>query len=770
MTRSPARFVVSRWLLLSALGLGLAADDAASATKDSARAATPTSIVAAPTSTTPATPESFLALCEEAEACFRHAVTADRRNGATPNRDDELSLRLDRLRVVMEKHPGSLWAKRAGLVSGVWLREKDPARAIQFLRGAKRDFPVLEDYVRLWTGEALLKLGDTAESAALLQSIAEAVPDSLVAARSTYEAAESWVRVGQCDRAVELFPKALKPDDRESTFSLGYLHWADCLTQMKRTAEARETLRRLWVKYPNSAEAREAYHRLTTGAERWTPSAEDRYQRAKELHAQAFHEEAVDEFRHFLSMANGDARVADAKQKLGLSLVRLKRYDHAKSVFQEVIANHPSEAGEAAVWLARVHLRQSEGDALQALSQTPPKVSLTSDQRAMLHILRGVWLEDQGQIEPAVAAYRKVQDLGESSQHRIEALWKIGWAWYRAGHWKDSLGALQRLAESKDSEPLVPQALYWMARASERMQDEVGAAALYEKVCQRYPVTYYCQLARTRQPSLATSGSPVEVDAALPGPESLPGDKREEITRDAAYRRAVELRVLGLDPDAARELTALTQRYSRDSTIVLALSRLLSETGAHGQALRLARLHFREDLEMRGTLASPALWKVGYPTVFVPTAEAQGAKGVDPYLVAAVIREESQYDGRAVSRVGAIGLMQVMPATASTVAKKFGLADVKREDLFDEQTNVRIGVRYLEQLLEQFQGNVVYAVASYNAGPQAVSGWIGKNGQRDPDEFVELIPYQETRLYVKRVVRSYREYLRLQTQNGKRGT
>jgi soluble lytic murein transglycosylase len=139
----------------------------------------------------------------------------------------------------------------------------------------------------------------------------------------------------------------------------------------------------------------------------------------------------------------------------------------------------------------------------------------------------------------------------------------------------------------------------------------------------------------------------------------------------------------------------------------------------------------------------------------------QAAQSVDPDLLSAIIREESQYDERAVSRVGALGLMQVMPATANTVAKKLGMAEVKRDDLFDEETNVRIGARYVAQLLEQFSGNIIYTVAAYNAGPQAVSGWIAKYGQREPDEFVELIPYQETRLYVKRVLRSYREYQRL---------
>jgi soluble lytic murein transglycosylase len=155
------------------------------------------------------------------------------------------------------------------------------------------------------------------------------------------------------------------------------------------------------------------------------------------------------------------------------------------------------------------------------------------------------------------------------------------------------------------------------------------------------------------------------------------------------------------------------------------------------------------------------LWNAAYPTGLISTISMQGVDGVDPFLVAAIIREESQYDWRAVSRVGAIGLMQVMPATANEVAQRYRLPDVARDDLFDQETNIRIGVRYIGQLLARFSGNLVHAVAAYNAGPIAVESWVVAYRGRSDDEFVELIPFQETRQYVKRVLRSYREYVRL---------
>jgi soluble lytic murein transglycosylase len=236
---------------------------------------------------------------------------------------------------------------------------------------------------------------------------------------------------------------------------------------------------------------------------------------------------------------------------------------------------------------------------------------------------------------------------------------------------------------------------------------------------------------------------------------------RAEIEQHSAYRRAIELKTLGLESDAARELAGLTDRYNRDPDVLMALATMLNEVGAYHHALRLARARFRDKLERTGGIVDPSLWKVAYPTGLLPMIKGQGANGVDPYLVAAIIREESQYDRQAVSRVGAIGLMQVMPGTASNVAQRLGLPAVGRDDLFDQETNIQIGVRYVEQLLEQFSGNITLTIAAYNAGPIVVRSWIALHPGRSQDEFVELIPYQETRQYVKRVLRSYREYIRL---------
>jgi soluble lytic murein transglycosylase len=155
------------------------------------------------------------------------------------------------------------------------------------------------------------------------------------------------------------------------------------------------------------------------------------------------------------------------------------------------------------------------------------------------------------------------------------------------------------------------------------------------------------------------------------------------------------------------------------------------------------------------------LWQLYYPLGYgdhVRTA-AQGA-GLDPYFVAAVIREESSYDPRARSGVGAIGLMQLMPDTARLVAQELGRPLGEVDALWEPPLNIALGTRYLGQLRGRFQEPLL-AVAGYNAGPHRVQRWVAERPRADIEEFVDQIPFDETRAFAKRVFTSWHHYRRL---------
>ena len=503
------------------------------------------------------------------------------------------------------------------------------------------------------------------------------------------------------------------------------------------------------------------------GSRGWFSRGE-RLARAQAYLGQSFHAEAIEELRKFFATDPKSPRRAEAKLKLGIAQVRLKQYDEARETFRALVKDGGVESHEASVWLARVYLRQGQGDKLLDLAKTLPTTSLSAEQKGQIALFAGMWLEDQGRFDDAILRYRQVAKIGEPLSQRAEARWRVGWIFYRTARYREAGDELRPLVDQHDYD-FEPQALYWMGRAAELSQ-QPHARDLYAQLCQRYVHTYYCQLARERVDltlSEPHAAEPIAVTPLVNGGTPANGEAtrsvtaRAEVGQQPAYRRALELKTLGLDSDATRELVGLTDRYNQDPDVLMALATMLNEVGAYHHALRLARARFRDKLERTNGMVDPSLWKVAYPTGLLPTIKSQAVKNVDPYLVAAIIREESQYDWQAVSRVGAIGLMQVMPGTAHIVAQRLGLPAVGRDDLFDQETNIQIGVHYVEQLLEQFSGDVALTIASYNAGPLVVGTWVALYPGRSQDEFIELIPYQETRQYVKRVLRSYREYIRL---------
>jgi len=151
-----------------------------------------------------------------------------------------------------------------------------------------------------------------------------------------------------------------------------------------------------------------------------------------------------------------------------------------------------------------------------------------------------------------------------------------------------------------------------------------------------------------------------------------------------------------------------------------------------------------------------------YPLAFWDLIQRKAQeRGIDPYLVLALIRQESLFNERARSPAAAFGLMQLIPPTATRVAKQLGLAVPSRERLYEPEVNLTLGTQYLKDLLQRYSNNWYKALAAYNAGEAAVDRWERELATDDIEEFVERIPYVETRGYVKLVMRNHRIYKRL---------
>jgi soluble lytic murein transglycosylase len=330
------------------------------------------------------------------------------------------------------------------------------------------------------------------------------------------------------------------------------------------------------------------------------------------------------------------------------------------------------------------------------------------------------------------------------------SLWHLGWLAWLAGDARGAAENWTRLTEPGVDRGYRVLALYWAARARAQQGDAEGAERFFTRVLAETPRTYYGVLAATRLPGRTPTGAKA--------PVALPVEPSRALAADPGWARFELLRRIGLVEEAVAELEDVAERASSDPVRLYAVSSAYVREERYHLALRI----FRRSLIPLAVTGDPALpqafWETFYPFGWrSEVMEAAARSGLDPYLIAAVVREESSYYPRALSRAGARGLMQLMPETGLPMLPGKG---AREEHLDDPVQNLRLGTRFLAALLREFRDPRV-ALAAYNAGPKRVRQWWSARRTDDVEAWVELIPYDETRHYVRRVMLAWDEYRRI---------
>lgn len=292
--------------------------------------------------------------------------------------------------------------------------------------------------------------------------------------------------------------------------------------------------------------------------------------------------------------------------------------------------------------------------------------------------------------------------------------------WQKLRRWTDGVPA---------NEDIKYRWFYWHARALEQTGDVEKSARIYSSIANKRD--YYGFLAADR----LNIGYSME-HKPLP---DIPEEK-EKIARLPGVLRAEELRAIGEKSQARREWQyALLQMTAYQKEVA---ARFAADRGWHDVAIiSLGSAHSYDDLEVR--------FPIPYESLISGSAKK---RALDPGWVYALVRSESAFMEDIKSPAGAMGLMQVMPQTGKATAKSMGMKNYKTEYLLEAEINIPIGSTYLKQMLNKFNGNMILATAAYNAGPHRVKSWLPKSGCMDPDIWVEQIPFDETRTYVRRVM------------------
>jgi soluble lytic murein transglycosylase len=356
--------------------------------------------------------------------------------------------------------------------------------------------------------------------------------------------------------------------------------------------------------------------------------------------------------------------------------------------------------------------------------------------------------------------------------YRADGLFHLFWLLRSKGEWEKGLSVLERLSSeygaTRSAE--AERAEYWRGKALIELKRPADAASVFDSLARSHPTSYYAMQARARLASIdPVKAKLLAADQAKRTPPAPLAFALGSLGGEPHLDAALALHRLGLELDATDELMAIPNdrlRAEPDGMRLLVL--LLSRMGQPAIAQQIARSTLAQQLAGPLTPETMQTWLAAFPLAFrEPLQKACEKAKLEPDLFQALIREESALDPKALSWAGAVGLSQLMLPTAKEVASHLGMkaSNITKDALVDPELNLTLGSTYIAGLLKRFNGNPALALAAYNAGPGSVNKWLGMNGQEDLDAFVEEIPVEETRHYVKRVLQSFNIYQLLYQQS-----
>ena len=359
--------------------------------------------------------------------------------------------------------------------------------------------------------------------------------------------------------------------------------------------------------------------------------------------------------------------------------------------------------------------------------------------------------------------FRRLVDAFPNGKHAAYAHWKICWrAWLDdAPNRADLLNEhIRRYGGASTGAG----AIYWLGRLHEETGRRSEAAAHFNAVMGGFPHYYYAFLAerRLRRMGSVTASPTTErkILDSLPAVRALASEPLAET--QVLLDRGGELHQLGFDEDARTEYSRVDYSKPDGHFAGLHLGRMHTSRDEHHLALRAMKRYAFGYLRMPYESLDIEYWRLLFPIGWEDRLRARSERhGLDPYLVAALIRQESEFHPGAKSRAGALGLMQIMPGTGRALFRRLGISGFTSRKLTVPDTSLRLGTFHLKNVLAQFGGDLEKTLAGYNAGERRVPQWMKLGPFDDNEEFAETIPFSETRGYVQSVLRNRAMYERV---------
>jgi soluble lytic murein transglycosylase len=649
------------------------------------------------------------------------------------------------------------------------LNDGNSQKALEEFKQLESLYPGLEDMLWLHEAECYAAQGNEWAVQKKLNNLISTNVDSPLKTVALYRIGQSQVRGSEWQQAKTSFDK-IRQMSPNSDYALGSLYYQGLLlAKDKQTqAQAVSPLMQYLSECPNckfSGDAAEHLEKLLphpTAAEHSLIGLAEASS-SKDLKKTLSH---LNQGTHALTwLALGKTQISAGQRQAGVQtliqgLPEAKDDDSAHAAVDAILAHTPDATQQVATLntLAQQHLKIG-GDYL-------------------------LWKLAEADSSNANSHYQTLVQDYPQSDYAPESGWRLLWPVLNSGNTSSYLSQAQHYLSQYPYARSAPKALFWIAKLQEGPKP-LEATAAYNRLMEQYPSSYYAFRAKGRLKVLTggkpdsgwvTSATrsdypPTETDLngldILPSPEQFADGELGRVLRSQARElqaigAADDVRLLvgeSLHGDLPPAVASWAEQVSGDRA--KGMRTIRDALDKQTKAVFLANANNTRSVKPAGT---PDEMKLLYPVYFSQPVLDFGSKNkVDPYLIQALMREESYFNEFAISGSNARGLMQLLPTTARDVAGWENLPHFQTSDLFVPEVNIRLGSRYLGYLHQLFNGNAMPAVGAYNGGPNAMKRWVSSSTvlASDPDMFVERIPYEQSRDYIKKVFAGYWNYTRL---------
>ena len=629
-------------------------------------------------------------------------------------------------------------------VKGVRLLEDrgDASAALPLVGASALATTPLADYARYYTGLSLMKLGRFEAADNVFGELASRQLEGHLPEDAALRQAE--VREARKDfkGAVTIYESLL--GRKLSEPPVVWLKLGLAAARAGQPNRSLEALRRVYYEYPTSAEAAAAATELDRQhIEASAAQAPKDLARANALFAARRWAPARASYEAAKPFVLGTER-ARLEMRLAACEVGLGRYLDGRDRLKPLLDGPVEEEASFHYVAALRGLKVKDEYRKRSREFVASHPSSVFAEQVLDNLASALLVDDED--EQADAVFRQLVDQYPAGRFAERAAWKAGWWAYRRGRFQDAVDLFDRGAARFPRSDYRPSWLYWSGRAALQSGDTATGISRLRLTATDYRNSYYGRLALTNLAS--RSGGVV-----------APTLRRQPLpTAVSTAPRIALLLATGLNVEAMRELQYAQQVWGDSPQLLATIALTHRRLGNVRAGINAMKRAYPQYLAAGGETLPREILQVIFPLDYWPLLQKYAAqRGLDPHVVAALVVQESNFDPVVVSHAKAYGLMQVLPSTGRSYARKLGVRPFSTSHLTDAEINVRLGTQIFADSIRKF-GGVHFALAAYNAGDSRVVAWQRERPGLPQDEFIDDIPFPETQNYVKRILGTAEDY------------